>query len=214
MKKIMQTLMFSALVVPTNTESEWQKLQFKSIPSHEVKFTENGMKLKVSKSAMPIIYPLKSKKLVRSVRFKIKFDQLIQLPKDKTQGEKGTDDYVFKIGLVFPGEQTLNWFQKKIAAKWVTTLFDLASGGGVDYILFYGVYQQKNLSKSTQTHPLGKGLIKVKNEWFVEKPGEYEFEVKLEKPRRVLALWLSSDGDDTGSSFNVEIQKLEVERLP
>jgi hypothetical protein len=40
--------------------------------------------------------------------------------------------------------------------------------------------------------------------------GRFDFEHALDRPLETLAIWLSSDGDDTGSKFTVLIEHIEV----
>ena len=43
-----------------------------------------------------------------------------------------------------------------------------------------------------------------------DKAGHFEFTKHLPHPLKVIALWISSDGDDTHSSFSVTIKHLQL----
>ena len=203
-------LFFAAFLIPLKEKGNWQELKYKKIPSHKVEYTSDGLKIHVNKSAMPLIYPFDKSIKVKKIIIKGKIDQLLHF-KDKNQGLEGYDDFAFQLGLVVPGERTLNFFEKAIAAKWITTLFDLApKDSGVDHIMFFRARQDNTLIKSAKEHPMGKGLIKVKDKWIIDKTGEFKFETEIEETAAV-ALWLSCDGDDSESKFNIQFSEITFE---
>ena len=115
---------------------------------------------------------------------------------------------------MFEGDQTLGFFQRSFAAKWIKTLFDLApEGTGVDRIEFYNVYSDADLAGGARVHPLSE-LI---NEQFVvaapeisTTPSAIKLRIEPGSGKKVLALWISSDGDDTGSSYRVRIENITL----
>jgi hypothetical protein len=44
--------------------------------------------------------------------------------------------------------------------------------------------------------------------------GRFDLVHALERPLETIALWLSSDGDDTGSKFTVLVEEIEVRSAP
>ena len=44
----------------------------------------------------------------------------------------------------------------------------------------------------------------------VEKTGSLSFAKTFEQPVEVVALWLSIDGDDTGSEYQVDIESIQI----
>ena len=107
-----------------------------------------------------------------------------------------------------PHKQTLNFFQRKIAADWVNRLFDLApKGTGVSNIYFYNTFIEPSLAGKKREHPLSDLLIEnfVAN---VKDTNQINVKVPLDKSRKVLALWISSDGDDTKSSYEVTLNEI------
>ena len=126
----------------------------------------------------------------------------------KSQGEKGSDDFSLRVGVVYEGDKTLNFFQKAIAANWIVTLFELApEGTGVSQINFYNTFQDKKLRDTKREHPLSDLLI----ENFVadiSKSDSVDVKVPLNPSKKILALWISSDGDDTSSKYEVRLSKI------
>ena len=174
-----------------------------------MEFSKNSLRIDVDGSASPIIYPFETPRSLHSISLDLKVDGSLNL-NDQLQGSSGGDDFVFRLGVVYEGDQTLNFFQRAIAAKWVKTLFDLAPDGtGVDHIAFFNVFSDHRLAGEERYHPASE-LMK---EMFVEPVMEGET-VSLkwapDTDKRVLGLWISSDGDDTDSSYSVEISQLKL----
>jgi hypothetical protein len=132
---------------------------------------------------------------------------LLNLP-NANQGQEGSDDFSLKIGLVIAGDKTLNAVQKLFSAKWVRKLYDLApEGSGVDRIYFLNAVQNKDLLGQQRQHPLSD-LLYENNVWLLDKNGDFTLTYKLENPEKVIAVWLSIDGDDTQSSYTTTIKNL------
>ena len=205
------SLASAPLSVPLDRADGWQVLSYSSITPHEVEFTAEGMTIDVRNSASPIIYPIEPQ-TVSSLTASVEITGDLNL-KSQTQGTEGNDDFLFRIGLVYEGEQTLNFIQRSFAASWVKTLFDLApEGTGVDRIQFFNVYSDPSLANSEQDHPLSE-LMRERQVAYLPAAGggesrEVRFDIQPPTDRRVLALWLSSDGDDTQSSFRVTVREI------
>ncbi|MCB9025556.1 MAG: hypothetical protein H6625_04495 [Bdellovibrionaceae bacterium] len=202
-------LMWSALIVPLNQPDSWQLLKFSNLPQNQTQFQKEGMRVLVSNSSSPIIHPFGKTTNIQAVKVKGVLKGRINL-KDKKQGESGADDYEFKLGLVLQGNKRLNWGQRMIAADWIKKLYSLAPGGvGIDKILFLNAVQDKKLVSSSRQHPLSD-LIFEQNVWYFEKEGDFLFDYTFTKPQKALALWISIDGDDTKSSYEMLINQIEL----
>ncbi len=202
-------------MVPLKSADGWQNLNFSKIPSNQVEFSEKGIKVEVKESASPLIYPLQSPKQVLGLKVKGKVSHLIPFKNPLKQGEKGLDDCVLRVGLVILGDKKLNWASKMVAADWVKKLYSLApEESGIDHIYFLNLVQSEALKGKERTHPLSE-LIKEKNEWVIQGAGEFELSADFLKAKNVVALWISIDGDDTGSQYKVDISNIELQlKLP
>ena len=190
--------------------SDWQKLRFEKIKEHQL--TQNGMEMKidVNSSAMPLIYPLKLATEVKRVCVEISLNGDLRLKDSSIQGQKKWDDFRFRFGLVREGNQTLSWGKKLFAAEWVKKLFSLGKEyKGIKDILFLNLLESPEQLGQSRKHPLSD-LIEERYVW-VKKPDKWQFlEYEFEQPQKVIALWLSSDGDDTKSTFSLNIRKIEL----
>jgi len=198
------------IMLPLHSTDKWQNLSFSKIPSNQVEFKSSGVSIKVENSASPLIYPLDHPVRVSKVKIKGRVSQLITFKDSKKQGEKGFDDYVFRLGLVIPGDKKLNWAMRMMAADWVKKLYSLApKDAGINHIYFLNLGQTHELQGRERVHPLSD-LIKEKNEWVIEGPGEFELSADIHPSKVTSAVWLSIDGDDTKSHFQIDLSKIEL----
>ena len=196
--------------IPLGAQGRWEALQYRNIPPHEIRFSPAGLELTVDGSAMPLVYPLEAAATVQSVRVRGRIvEGSLAMPPDK-QGERGFDDYVFRLGLVESGERTLGFVQRQVAAAWVRKLFDLApKGSGISRIYFLSVGAEKAHVGRERVHPLSE-LIVEKVVALPGADGRFEFTHALERPLRALAVWLSADGDDTKSRYKLLVESIEL----
>lgn len=209
-KKIGSILLWGALIIPLDKSDSWQILKFSNLPPHQIKFNEKGLLVNVVKSSSPLIHPLPQRMEVKALKVSGEIIGRLDL-KGKTQGEKGADDFELRIGLVLQGNKNLNWAQRLVAADWIKKLHSLApSQAGIEEILFLNAVQDKSLVSFERRHPLSD-LLKEHYVWFVEKEGRFVFQHKFPHAQKTLALWLSIDGDDTRSEYQVLIDHIELQ---
>lgn len=197
------------LTVPLSEQTNWQILQYSKLPPHRIRFSKDGLEMAVDGSAMPVIYPLPGPVRVKGIRVKGRIEGTLSVPAER-QGEEKFDDYAFRIGLVEPGERTLNFVQRQLAARWVRKLFELApKGSGISRIHFFNVGTDKTQIGRQRQHPISD-LILEKVVAVPQPNGRFDFAHSLEPPLETIAVWLSSDGDDTGSKFTVLVEQIEL----
>lgn len=200
----------NSIVLPLGEQATWQVLQYRSLPPHRIRFSSAGLEMAVDGSAMPLIYPLPRRLQVSTIRVKGRVDGALRIPPAR-QGEEKFDDYVFRIGLVEPGERTLNFVQRQLAAAWVRKLFELApKGTGISKIHFLNVGADKTHIGRERQHPLSD-LILEKVVAVPHADGRLDFAYALDRPLDTIAVWLSSDGDDSGSKFTVLVEQIELQ---
>lgn len=197
------------LLLPLDSAANWQVLQYRSLPPHRIRFSKAGLEMIVERSAMPVIYPLPSPMSVSSVRVRGRLEGTLRVPPER-QGEARFDDYSFRIGLVEPGARSLNFLERQLAAAWVRKLFELApKGGGISRIHFFNVGTDRAQIGRARQHPLSD-LILEKVVAVPGPDGRFELVHALDPPLQTIAVWLSSDGDDTGSRFTVLVEEIAL----
>lgn len=199
--------------IPLGDASLWQDLAFRKIPKNQVKFekTTSGevLTVDVKKSASPLIYPLPQAQKVQKVSFSLAFTGGLQGAAPKQEFE---EDSVFRLGLVVKGTKTLNAFQKLIAPDWVKKLFSLAPpGSGVDRIVFLKIGRDRDMIGKTRQHPASE-LIEERVIAVREGPSpELKVTHVLQEPLEATAVWISIDGDQTQSEYQVKVTSITLE---
>jgi hypothetical protein len=199
----------TATAVPLTDAAAWQQLQFRNRPPHKLRFSASGLHIDVDGSAMPLIHALPAKLRVAGVRVRGRIEGALAIPPGK-QGEAHFDDYVFRLGLVEPGERRLSFLERQFAAEWVRRLYALApEGAGISGIRFLNVGADPAHLGRERRHPLSD-LITERVVALPAPDGRIDFSYRFERPIEAIAVWLSSDGDDTGARYGVDLESIEL----
>ena len=201
--------LFAALAIPTEQMDGWRTEKFSRIPSNEVTASEKGLLIRVRKSASPLIFPLQSALQVTGFKISGEFLGLPKFSDVKQQGQKGSDDYALRIGIIVPGEKRLSGVKKFLASQWVRHLYSqVPAGSGLDHVHFFNVTQYPAQVGKSREHP-ASDLMQEDFFTSVEKAGPFTYEHHLREPLKAVAVWISVDGDDTKSEYEVLISRLE-----
>ena len=197
-------------VVPLSSE-KWYSLEYSSIPENKVTFNSNGIHIQVRSSASPLIYSMSDHPLkIQKISIKGTLSSLLNISSPEKQGEKGLDDFNLRLGLVLLGKLRLSGYQRLFAAAWVKKLFTLApKDQGIEHIYFLNGVLHPNLVNQTRAHPLS-GYIHEHYAWLMDETGSFNYTHTLSHPKDVVALWISSDGDDTASDFDLQIENITL----
>ncbi len=203
----------SATDVPTTSinvplvAQHWHILKYNRLPPHVVRFVGNKMHIFVRKSASPIIYHLTLQNII-SISITGNIDRLVNITPPINQGEKNWDDFNLRLGLVLLGNKTLNWLERQIAPQWIKYMYDLApKNQGINYIHFLNAVISPQLLNKSRTHPLST-YIKEHYTWLMDKTGAFSYSYHFAVPKQTVGLWLSVDGDDTQSHFDLSIHNI------
>lgn len=202
--KFLKQLYAGVIIIPLTMKGAWLEEKYSKIPANTIIYQESGMSVAVKNSAGPLIYPLKEAVTVKSINIKGVFRSLPNFI-------KGADDQPLRVGLVVEGDKKLNFFKKALASNWVKRLYELSdTHHGIDRIYFYTISQDPALVGTSREHPLSD-LIWENYISLVKAPGNFSYNIKVEPPRKILAIWIGIDGDDTNSSYRVDINNLTLE---
>lgn len=189
------------------SKNKWEVLQYSGIKANQVSFNNKSMTIKVNQSAGPLVYKLSKPRAIKEIIIDANVLGKLKLKKTQ-QGEKGNDDFSLRIGLVYQGKKRLSFMQKTMAAGWIKKLFSLAPKTlGVSHVEFFTVYQDKRLANTKRIHPLSDLMVE---NFVIQQPknGKLKATFKVPSNKTALALWISSDGDDTKSAFSVRLNNL------
>ena len=195
------------IAIPLTSPTGWQNLKFSRIPPNEIRFSPLGLEVAVNKSSSPLVFPLAMRKRIKSFTAKLEIDGNLN-----PSGEKWPEDAYLRVGLVVPGSRKLGRMESLFSPGWIKTLFKLAPPDvGIEKIYFYNLVRDASFIGQKRSVPRAEGLIE---EYIVaQRPvgqKSVDFHYSLPVPVSVLALWLSLDGDDTGSNFKVRLTSLEI----
>lgn len=205
-----RTVLMAVLVIPTKQASLWEQEKYSHIPKNEVSFSERGILIRVIRSASPLIFRLDSTKKVTGFHVRGEFRGLPNFADVGMQGEKGADDYALRVGFVIPGNKRLTGLKKLFAPAWVANLYSKApDGSGLDRIQFFNVTQNPLQFGQHRVHPLSD-LIQEDFFALASKVGAFDYDYVFKQPLEVSAVWISIDGDDTKSIFDVTISSIEL----
>ncbi|MEM9208763.1 MAG: hypothetical protein AAGA61_05925 [Pseudomonadota bacterium] len=200
----------AAVEIPVDDLDRWTVLSFNRIPPNTVTVEDGELVLAIDGSASPLVYKLDVPTSITGVNVIARWDGALDIPEGATQGDENADDFVLKLGIVEAGERTLGFLQRSIAADWIKQLFKLApKGTGVKRINFLSTTQDPALLGSQRTHPLSDLLYENRIR-HLEMPGAFEMTHRFDAPVETLGLWISSDGDGTGSRFELRIERIEL----
>lgn len=186
-------------------EKDWVSVSYNKIAPNKTTFSNGLLTIEVNRSASPLAQRLEKPIKVRG--FKIE-GSIVGLKKSETTDFD--EDSVLRMGLVAVGKNTLTGVKKWIAANWVKQLFTLAPEGlGLDRIYFFNITDRQALLGKERTHPASQ-LISEKISYLHQGEGQYFFSQVLPVAIETAAIWLSVDGDQSGSVFKNTISQMTL----
>lgn len=202
--------MAATLAIPLQDDGKWVIQKYSNIKANEVSFVSPaGIHIKVEKSASPLVRLLPENTKISGFSVEGKLNGLPKFAHLDKEGSGESDDFVLRIGFVVPGDKKLGALRKLFAPEWIRNLFSMApEGKGIDRIWFFNFVQNLNALGSGRFHPKSE---LIREEFFARaEVGEFSVKKTFDEPVAAAAIWFNSDGDDSGSSFGLEIFKLEL----
>ena len=187
--------------------AKWNKVKYEKIKENTVIQTENGLKVSVNNSSSALVYKFDKPTSVKEVYIKAELNGKINYGQ-KIPGSEKADDFPLRLGFILKGKNKLNFFQKAIAPNWLAELNEISSSaGGLDKIYSLVFYSEKPDFEKRE-HPLSPYFFEEVGGRFINSKlkGKYSFSTEKE----IIGLWLSSDGDDTHSSYEVIIVNIII----
>lgn len=199
-------------MVPLAHPADWTDWDYRGRPAHAITRSAPGLEVRVDRSAGGLAYRLPEPMLVSRVRAVGRIEGQLSVT-GAAQGLEGSDDYALRVGLVVAGDQRLNFFQRRFAPEWVKTLHGLApSGTGIGEVRFFTVGVPTATVGAARRHPL-HDLLHETVAAVTAPDGSFVLDAALEAPVETIAVWLSTDGDDTGSTFTLRLTSLTLDTV-
>lgn len=203
----------AAFVLPLNSPQRWQLQAYSGIAPHHLSFGSAGLHIAVAASAQPLIYPLKEDFQARGLRVSAHARGLPRLKAGLVEGAPGNDDFALRVGFVIAGRHTLNFFRRLFAPAWLRPLLRQAGERGLDRVEFFDVAQTLPSGEAWQSGAAGilhQRVVKRLAPAAGSAIQDLSFEEHFATALPVSALWISCDGDDTASSFDVDLERVEL----
>ncbi len=207
-RNTLSRFLFALVAIPLGDSAAWKELKFKSLPANKVSYESSALKIEVNKSASPLIYGFSQIRRIQQVDATLEISGQISPEELKSWTEFEEDSY-FRMGLVAKGSDRPGELKMLFAPEWVKTLFSLAPQGiGLDKIYFYNVTAQHSLVGKKRSHPQSKYMHEENILWRSPNQLNLKFKIELSQPMDLAGFWISTDGDDSKSSFTVTIKEL------
>ncbi len=200
--------LYAAVVIPLTSPDGWQDLKFSKIKPNKNTFSAQGLQVEVDQSASPLIYPMKEPAMVSAFEAEVEIEGEL-----KAKGGFPEDAYL-RLGLVSPGARRLGSVEKVFAPEWIKRLFALVpKDSGVDKIYFFDLTGSE--PGRSRVFPGSKDLM-TEQIVTVREAGtkKIKFTHQLPAPIPTAALWLSIDGDDTKSTYKLNLKSLKLTAEP
>ena len=189
----------------------WKVLRFKNRLPNKVSCDGKGLHVNVKRSAGLLVFGFDKQTDVNSVVLEGTVTGLPQIAKGREQGDKKTDDFAIRFGLVLPGKKRLNSIEKIFAPELVRHLFAQApKSQGIDHVLFLNLANDPPPKWKERIHPIGKGLLREQVACVKGTAGDFTIKVEFKKPCQVLALCIICDGDHTKSEFQMTVKDIRL----
>lgn len=193
--------------VPLETGA-WTELQYDGIPPNQIRFAGGDIHIAIEASAGSLARVFEHPVRGGALKVRARIQGGLQLDEDQRQGEAGAEDCVLRIGLVLDGERRMGPVEKVFAPAWLKNLEALLpEGRGVGRVLFTSVASDPDVVGERRAHPMS-GRIEEYFHSLCPKDGRVNLEIVLPREKTVIGLWIASDGDDTGSFFQVTLKEL------
>ncbi|MHC4565375.1 MAG: hypothetical protein ACYTE3_06405 [Planctomycetota bacterium] len=189
----------------------WKVVRFKNIPANKWQSDEDGLHARVQHSADLLAYCFEEQKQVRRILLRGSVTGLPIIPKGQMQGDEKADDFAIRFGLVVTGKRRLGRRERFFAPELVKRLSELVpKSQGIDHVLFLNLANDPGPKWRKRIHRLGKGMIREQIACIRSRPGQFTIDVQFDKPLKVLALCIVSDGDHTKSKFQVTVKDIQL----
>ncbi len=201
-------LLLGAIAIPLSAK-QWHVVAYDNIKPNVVAFDskENTMTIRVRDSNGVVASALEKTVTVTSFSAELNFNG-----NPKFQNTKWEEDSPFRLGLVSPGENKLGRLKRAFSKNWVIELFKLVpSGQGLDKVYFFNLTQKSGNVGQERIHPKSSLFSEHLAQFKSAEEKNTSFRFQLPHPIPTSALWISADGDDTQSQFDVTLKKLEIQ---
>ena len=184
----------------------FEHIEFKRIKQNRYSFHGQQLQVDVEGSASFLMKPFDSVRKVRQVSFKWRSNGAPKIKDAQHEEQKQGDDAVFKLGLLLEGSDS---FSNPFVPAWVKRVDGLLKYPSEDMI--YLVADSKHVPGQRWVNPYNKRVTMIAIDSVDDAQNWQRSSYYFDTPVNVVGLWLMSDGDNTASSFTVNIKDIKLE---
>ena len=184
----------------------FEHIEFKRIKQSRYSFHDQQLQVDVEGSASFLMKSFDSVRKVRQVSFKWQNTGVLKIKDAQHEEQKQGDDAVFKLGLLLEGSDS---FSNPFVPAWVKRVDGLLKYPSEDMI--YLVADSKHVPGQRWANPYNKRVTMIAIDSVDDAQSWQQSSYYFDTPVNVVGLWLMSDGDNTASSFTVNIKDIKLE---
>ena len=183
--------------------SELQHIEFSRIPANLVKIEDGAVTFSVMKSASFLMQGFDRVMPVKQVDMSWRSEGVPAVQDAGKEKQKAGDDAVVKLGLLLKADQER--FNPFLPA-WMKQVRDKLSYPSE--MMIYLVADSRHDAGLRWSNPYNERATMVSMTDEPSGDGWYRSKVAFDEPVEVVAVWLMSDGDNTGSSFVTTVREI------
>lgn len=188
----------------------FEHIVFKRIKVNHHLYHNQQLQIEVDDSASFLMKPFDRVRQISRVSFEWRSDGRPQIKNARHEAQRTGDDAVFKLGLLLKTDETSpSPVPNPFLPPWMKRVETLLTFPSENMI--YLVVGAKHAVGEQWINPYNKRVTMVAVDSLKNKQGWRQSSYRFEKPVNVVALWLMSDGDNTGSRFTAFIKNIKIE---
>ena len=183
--------------------SELQHIEFGRIPANKITITDSTVTFNVMKSASFLMQGFDKVMPVKQVDLSWKSEGRPALRDTDQEKQKAGDDAVVKLGLLLRAEKER--FNPFLPA-WMKQVRE-----GLSYpseMMIYLVADSRHDAGQRWANHYNERITMISMLDVQNMDGWYQSSIEFDEPVEVVAIWLMSDGDNTGSSFVTTVREV------
>ncbi|MBL4712711.1 MAG: DUF3047 domain-containing protein [Gammaproteobacteria bacterium] len=184
----------------------FEHIQFKRIQPNQYVYANQQLKIIVNDSASFLMKPFDSIKKIGQVSFEWRSEGAPKVKDAHHEEQKSGDDAVFKLGLLLESDDSSLMPFLPSWMKRVESLLTFPSENMINLVV-----AARHSPNTKWINPYNKRVTMISMASVKGENGWQQSSYQFEKPVNVVALWLMSDGDNTGSRFTVHVKNIKME---
>lgn len=183
----------------------FEHIEFKKIKKSHYSFRDHQLQVDVEGSASFLMKSFDSVRKVRQVSFNWRKNGEPKIKDAQHEEHKQGDDAVFKLGLLLEGSGS---FFNPFVPAWVKRVEGLLKYPSEDMI--YLVADSKHVPGQRWFNPYNERVTMIAIDSVDDTNNWQRSSYYFDSPVNVVGIWLMSDGDNTDSSFTVNVKDIKL----